>query len=946
MLRLPHRLRSPIHLALLTLPLLLVLAWIGWIESSALDHARVQMRQGAKRAATDLASAVSARLQTQFTELQFAAVALLGPDADPRHPDPRVVQTLRRFMALHPSLYAFNIQSPDGNTILWSTEAQPSQPITSGAAFTPLPSQPDFLLGQDRYAKRVGTHVITMRFRVRSSDGALPYLVGTPYRLDQLLRPPTDLETSLPLRFTVRDTRDGSVLGVVEHGRVRFDHAALAPAPTSVTVPIAGYPLAVQVNWPSSLAWQSDARNSVLRWGFELGSLLLLGLAMGGIVWLLRQRDQQVDLLHRMGQLQDFLAQVNQEAALMTEEDAFLQKVCDLAITRGQLALAVVGRPNAQAVLTYPAAAGRTAYLDGLFISTDPSIPEGQGPSGRVWRDGDGKPLFNTRFTTDLLAPWCSRAQALGLQATAVLLLRRQGERFALLMLYRGDDVAFNPAMQSLLGELANDVSRGLDTLLLRQTERALLDNAAAGIVIVRTRRIVRANAKLAAMLGRAPDELVDQSTRILYSDKAEFERVGAAYETLASEWQVALSSVLLQRADGQVVVCDLHGRLLPDGTTSVWTFSDITAREHQSRALLRMQRLYSALMFEGDMLLQARDARTILDRTCSSLTYDTSFHAVWIGQPNEAGRMEVLAQAGEGAAALQTLNIPLSDTDHAPLAVRAWQAEQVVFNNDLLADPHMAPWADFLREHRWAAALAAPVRRNGRIWAILAFVSPDVGVFDDDTLALCTRVADLLGHGLDELDLHDKLLGQERAEAQRARTDVLTGLPNRFALEQHLPHALERARRHGIAVAVGMIDLDDFKPINDQFGHDAGDTLLRQLAQQLQAQLRGTDYLARLGGDEFVLVLEDLDPAHAEPQLAIILQRLERVIQTPFDLGQGRQARVGMTLGLALFPDDGEDADTLLRNADAAMYQAKARKGDRAQWWRLWREGTLAAPQ
>ncbi|MGC9208137.1 diguanylate cyclase domain-containing protein, partial [Acidithiobacillus sp.] len=276
----------------------------------------------------------------------------------------------------------------------------------------------------------------------------------------------------------------------------------------------------------------------------------------------------------------------------------------------------------------------------------------------------------------------------------------------------------------------------------------------------------------------------------------------------------------------------------------------------------------------------------------------------------------------------------------------RAWQTQQVVYSNDNLAAQGDSPWADFLREHRWAAALATPVRRGGRIWASMAFVSPETGVFGDDTVALCTRVADLLGHGLDELDLKERLLQLQRQEAQAARTDALTGLPNRFALEQHLPHALERARRHGSTVAVGMIDLDDFKPVNDQFGHDAGDALLRQLAQQLQAQLRETDYLARLGGDEFVLVLEDLDRAHTESQLAIILQRLERVIQAPFDLGQGRQARVGMTLGLALFPEDGEDADTLLRNADAAMYQAKARKADRPQWWRLWREGTLAAPQ
>jgi diguanylate cyclase (GGDEF)-like protein len=174
----------------------------------------------------------------------------------------------------------------------------------------------------------------------------------------------------------------------------------------------------------------------------------------------------------------------------------------------------------------------------------------------------------------------------------------------------------------------------------------------------------------------------------------------------------------------------------------------------------------------------------------------------------------------------------------------------------------------------------------------------------------------------------------------------TLLQIPNRFDLEQHLPHALARARRHGSVLAVGVIKLDDFEPVNDQSGHDAGDRLLRELAQRLQAQLRNTDYLAHLGSDEFVVLLEDLDPAAFEAQLTLITERLAQAVQQPFDLGQGRQARVGMTMGLALFPGDGEDGDTLLRNADAAMYQAKeARKGNREQWWRLWREGTLPAP-
>ncbi len=180
-----------------------------------------------------------------------------------------------------------------------------------------------------------------------------------------------------------------------------------------------------------------------------------------------------------------------------------------------------------------------------------------------------------------------------------------------------------------------------------------------------------------------------------------------------------------------------------------------------------------------------------------------------------------------------------------------------------------------------------------------------------------------------------------ERARLQRelrhdALHDALSQLPNRRALEEHLPRALARARRTGKAVAVGLIDLDDFKPVNDTLGHEAGDALLRAFAQRLSARMRDADLLARVGGDEFVVVLEDLDEHDLQAQLESMLARLHRAVEAPFDLGGEHPARVGMTLGLAAWPRDGGDADSLLRQADAALYQLKACKLDRPSWWQL----------
>ncbi|WP_231480485.1 EAL domain-containing protein [Thiomonas sp. FB-Cd] len=173
-------------------------------------------------------------------------------------------------------------------------------------------------------------------------------------------------------------------------------------------------------------------------------------------------------------------------------------------------------------------------------------------------------------------------------------------------------------------------------------------------------------------------------------------------------------------------------------------------------------------------------------------------------------------------------------------------------------------------------------------------------------------------------------------AMSYQARHDALTGLLNRFALELLLPISVVRGRHQNSVFAVGMIDLDDFKFINDTWGHDAGDRLLQDFAARLKAHTRGSDIVARLGGDEFVIVTENIDELQAIDQLHDIFDLLHQCVETPFEICPGVFQTMGMTMGVALFPLDAEDGDALLRQADAAMYQAKLHKHDRKHWWRI----------
>lgn len=150
---------------------------------------------------------------------------------------------------------------------------------------------------------------------------------------------------------------------------------------------------------------------------------------------------------------------------------------------------------------------------------------------------------------------------------------------------------------------------------------------------------------------------------------------------------------------------------------------------------------------------------------------------------------------------------------------------------------------------------------------------------------------------------------------------DALTGLPNRLLLADRVRQAIASAQRAGLRVALAYVDLDGFKAVNDIYGHEAGDYLLRELARRMSACVRAEDTVARLGGDEFVLVLH---VATGQEACDAVLRRVLEEASRPVEICEGTMASVGCSIGVAIWPLDGADASALLAAADAAMYVAK----------------------
>ena len=185
----------------------------------------------------------------------------------------------------------------------------------------------------------------------------------------------------------------------------------------------------------------------------------------------------------------------------------------------------------------------------------------------------------------------------------------------------------------------------------------------------------------------------------------------------------------------------------------------------------------------------------------------------------------------------------------------------------------------------------------------------------DGDLLARVTGVAALAAPAIQNGQLVDQL-------RHRANHDGLTGLLNRVGFRQRIDGALDGSRSRDGRVGLLFVDLDDFKHVNDEHGHDAGDDLIRQVAGRLRAICRGDDVVARLGGDEFAVILADV---RREDHVSAAVQRVRRAFGKPFVIDDALLT-VNASVGGGLYPEDGESATELVRRADAAMYSDKAR--------------------
>ena len=453
--------------------------------------------------------------------------------------------------------------------------------------------------------------------------------------------------------------------------------------------------------------------------------------------------------------------------------------------------------------------------------------------------------------------------------------------------------------------------------------------------------RMPYASGALEDIFGLKPGEVTEDAAPIFALIHAE--DVGRVKDSIAESartlnpWR---SEFRLCRARQKEIWVEAHSvpQREPDGSI-IWHgfLQDTTERRKAEDRIAYLNRVYAMLSSINTLIVRVRDRDELFREGCRIAVEAGGFRMAWLGVLDRRA-MTIVPAASAGidreflAALAERYAAHELGAPEIPLATRAMRQKTVVVSNDLKNDATLA-YRDMLVDAGIGSMAILPLVVADEAVAMLTLYAGESEFFRDEELKLLSELASDIAFAMEHIDRRERL-------DFMANYDELTGLANRSLLLDRMTQYINGAKRDGHQLAVFLVNLEHFKNINDSLGRAAGDELLRQVAQWLTRAMGNANLLARVGADHFAVVLPKVRP---DGNLARLLEKwIETFMSHSFRLNDAA-FRVAAKVGIAIFPDDGDAADTLFRNAEAALKAAKA-GGERYLFYTRTMTATVAA--